>query len=133
MNMARPIMTMSSTFSKSYGSITSKQKHPYKTKQETYQQTVCLAPHRSIGSIYTKDHRYTRKIPEPAPFLSRHGAQIGGLWVFPVIEAATNPLSNCPGQLKILLGNQKFKVLCPNGQLKSRKGTEYKLKFCHCF
>ena len=34
--------------------------------------------------------------------------------------AATNPLSDCPGQLKILSGNQKFKVLCPNGQLKSR-------------
>ena len=31
-------------------------------------------------------------------------------------QAATNR-SDCPGQLKILLGNQKFKVLCPNGQL----------------
>ena len=30
------------------------------------------------------------------------------------------PLSDSPGQLKILSGNQKFKVLCPNGQLKSR-------------
>ena len=27
-------------------------------------------------------HRYTREIPEPAPFLSQHGAQIGGLWGF---------------------------------------------------
>ena len=50
-------------------------------------------------------------------------------------QAATNPLSDCPGQLKILLGNQKFKVLYPNWQLKSRKGTvtEYKLKFCYYF
>ena len=31
-------------------------------------------------------HRYTRKIPEPAPFLFRHGAQSGGLWVFTVIK-----------------------------------------------
>ena len=31
-------------------------------------------------------HRYTREIPEPVPFLSRHGAQIGGLLVFPVIK-----------------------------------------------
>ena len=36
----------------------------------------------------TKDHKYTREIPEPAPFSSRHGAQsqIGGLWVFSVIK-----------------------------------------------
>ena len=31
-------------------------------------------------------HRYTREIPEPAPSLYRHGAQIGGLRVFPVIK-----------------------------------------------
>ena len=31
-------------------------------------------------------HRYTREIPEPAPFLSRHGAQIGGVRVFSVIK-----------------------------------------------
>ena len=34
-------------------------------------------------SIYTTiqryNHRYTREIPEHAPFLSQHGAQIGGL------------------------------------------------------
>ena len=48
-------------------------------------------------------------------------------------QAATNPLSDCPGQLKILLGNQKFKVLCPNGQLKSKQGTECELKFCNHF
>ena len=28
--------------------------------------------------------RYAREIPDPAPFLSWHGAQIGGLQVFPV-------------------------------------------------
>ena len=27
-------------------------------------------------------HKYTPEIPEPAPSLSRHGAQIGGLRVF---------------------------------------------------
>ena len=27
-------------------------------------------------------HRYKKKIPEPVPFLSRYGAQIGGLQVF---------------------------------------------------
>ena len=27
-------------------------------------------------------HSYTREIPEPAPFLSWHGAQIGGIQVF---------------------------------------------------
>ena len=32
---------------------------------------------------WTTAHRYTREIPEPAPFLSRHGAQIGGIRVFP--------------------------------------------------
>ena len=31
-------------------------------------------------------HRHTREIPEPAPFLSRHGAQIGGIRVFPTIK-----------------------------------------------
>ena len=31
-------------------------------------------------------HRYTREIPEPTPFLSQHGAQIGGLRVFSVIK-----------------------------------------------
>ena len=29
------------------------------------------------------DHRYIREIPEPVPFLSWHGAQIGSLQVFP--------------------------------------------------
>ena len=52
------------------------------------------------------------------------------LWL---TQAATNPLSDCPGQLKILLGNQKFKVLCPNGQLKSKQGTECELKFVIIF
>ena len=52
------------------------------------------------------------------------------LWIK---QAATNPLSDCPGQLKILLGNQKFKLLCPNGQLKSKQGTECELKFCNYF
>ena len=33
-----------------------------------------------------KYHRYTPEIPEPAPSLSRHGAQFGGLRVFPVIK-----------------------------------------------
>ena len=28
-------------------------------------------------------HRYSRETPKPAPFLSRHGAQIGGIRVFP--------------------------------------------------
>ena len=31
-------------------------------------------------------HRYTREIPEPAPFLSWHGTQIGGIRVFPTIK-----------------------------------------------
>ena len=31
-------------------------------------------------------NRYRREIPEPALFLSWHGAQIGGLWVFPIIK-----------------------------------------------
>ena len=30
--------------------------------------------------------RYTREIPEPAPFLSRHGAQIGVFGFFPAIK-----------------------------------------------
>ena len=43
---------------------------------------------------------------------------------------------SCPiarSNWKILLSNQKFKVLCPNGQLKSKQGTECELKFCHYF
>ena len=32
------------------------------------------------------DIQNTRKIPEPAPFLSWHGAQIGGLQIFSVIK-----------------------------------------------
>ena len=31
-------------------------------------------------------HRYTSEIPEPASSLSRHGAQIEGLQVFPIIK-----------------------------------------------
>ena len=30
--------------------------------------------------------RYRPEIPEPAPSLSQHGAPIGGIWVFPMIE-----------------------------------------------
>ena len=32
------------------------------------------------------DHRYRSEIPEPAPSLFRHGAQIGGIPIFPVIK-----------------------------------------------
>ena len=56
-----------------------------------------------------------------------------GAWWNRHQQAVTNPLSDCPGQLKILLGNQKFKVLCPNGQLISKQRTGYELKFCHYF
>ena len=31
-------------------------------------------------------HKYTREIPEPAPFLSWHGSQIGSIRVFPTIK-----------------------------------------------
>ena len=30
-----------------------------------------------------RPHRYRPEIPEPAPSLSRHGAPIGSIWVFP--------------------------------------------------
>ena len=40
------------------------------------------APIKAICNI----HRYTWEIPEPAPFLSWHEAQIGRIWVFPVIK-----------------------------------------------
>ena len=33
-----------------------------------------------------KLHRYRPEIPEPAPFLFRHGAKIGGSLVFPVTK-----------------------------------------------
>ena len=39
-----------------------------------------------IWSYLGHSHRYTREIPEPAPFLSQHGVQIGGTQVFPVIR-----------------------------------------------
>ena len=48
-------------------------------------------------------------------------------------QAATNPLSNCPGQLKILLGNQKIKMLCLNRQLKCKQGNECEPKLCDYF
>ena len=32
------------------------------------------------------DHRYTRKVPEPVPFWSRHGVQIEGIQVFSKIK-----------------------------------------------
>ena len=34
-------------------------------------------------------HRYAREIPEPAPFLSKHGAQIGDRQGFPVFKITT--------------------------------------------
>ena len=37
----------------------------------------------TIGTSY---HRHTREIPEPAPSWFMHGAQIGGLRVFPIIK-----------------------------------------------
>ena len=46
-------------------------------------------------------------MPEPAPFLSRHGAQIWGLWIFPVIEITVvrrvrmSPTSSCSLNMKI--------------------------------
>ena len=55
------------------------------------------------------------------------------LWSGQQSQAATNPLSDSPGQLKIHLGDQKFKVLCPNGQLKSEQETECELKVCNYF
>ena len=40
-----------------------------------------------IQSInFNFSHRYTPEIPESAPSWSRHGAQIGGLWVFLIIK-----------------------------------------------
>ena len=45
-----------------------------------------------------KIHRYTKEIPEPAPFLFHHGAQIWGLRVFPVIKITVVrqvPMSPC--------------------------------------
>ena len=49
------------------------------------------------------------------------------------LQAVTNLIS-----CLIASGNRKFplgilKVLCPNGQLKSKKGTECELKSCHYF
>ena len=38
---------------------------------------------------FSKNHRYTPEIPEPAPSLSWHGAQIGGLRGFPVFKIKT--------------------------------------------
>ena len=49
------------------------------------------------------------------------------------MQAVTNPLSDCPRQLEILLLNQKFKVLYLTGQLKSKQGTESELKFDYFF
>ena len=43
------------------------------------------------------------------------------------------PQSDCPGQKKILQGNQKLEVLCSNGQLKSKQGAEHEQNFCRCF
>ena len=40
---------------------------------------------RELKKVYST-HRYTREIPEPAPFLFWHGAQIGGLWGFLVTK-----------------------------------------------
>ena len=46
---------------------------------------VMSVPYLSFAYLRTH-HRYTREIPEPAPFLSRLGAKIEGFWVFPVIK-----------------------------------------------
>ena len=35
------------------------------------------------NDLVSLSHRYTRNIPEPVPFLSRHGIPIGGLLIFP--------------------------------------------------
>ena len=41
-----------------------------------------LPPFRLLGP----HHRYTKEIPEPAPFLSWHDAEIWGLPVFPQLQ-----------------------------------------------
>ena len=38
--------------------------------------------HIHVSALY----RYSPKIPEPAPSWSRHGAEFGGLWLFPIIK-----------------------------------------------
>ena len=50
---------------------------------------ICWTPHlvsTQLIFMIIDDHRYTPETPEPAPSLSWHGAQIGGLQVFPAIK-----------------------------------------------
>ena len=46
-------------------------------------------------------HRYRPEIPELAPSLSQHGAQIGGIWVFPLDQ------SNCDSSDAYLLQSER--------------------------
>ena len=45
----------------------------------------CIFYVRQVWNMHTI-HRYRPEIPEPAPSLFRHGAQIGGIWGFPAIK-----------------------------------------------
>ena len=60
-------------------------KHTHLSTLCNLKYTVYIMSILEMGLI-SESHKYTLAIPEPAPSLSRHGAQIGGLQVFPVIK-----------------------------------------------
>ena len=47
---------------------------------------MCAPPVSSCFIMLWQDHRYWGEIADPAPSISRHGAQFGGLRVFTVIK-----------------------------------------------
>ena len=63
--------------------------------------------------------KYTREIPEPATFLFRHGAEIEGLWVFPVIK---NKLSfiRCICHLHLLRSEHEDKTHTHNAAWRAK-------------
>ena len=79
--------------------------------------------------MFCCDHRYTQEIPEPAPFLSLHGAKIGGLQVFPVIKKKTKRwFVRCICHLHLLRSEREDKHA-----LKVRMACENCGGFCFVF
>ena len=83
--------------------------------------------HYYWSTLYVRrSHRCRGGIPDPAPSWSQHGAQFGGLWVFPVI--------------KIIVVRQVRKLIactagwaCKQSHAKSRAVCEDRERICFAF
>ena len=64
--------------------VNSPRKKYVEVEPQIHWNEILIQRNEVLNILYS--HKYTREIPESAPFLYRHGAQIGGLRVFHIIK-----------------------------------------------